>query len=217
MSAIISESDEHYQRIPIGRITQNSANDYTEVEIEPAEAATNSGTAVINISLKPTYVPNAFGKGRHGASVWDVKQWIHKWLAPIIMEAGQTNGLSWNITDDGATRTVQPRLSDEGVLEAYETEAKTITGAAGEIFTLMETTTKHPQPMEILDGNSFNLLLTASKYRMGMDSVGLGSTRESQLAMDARRVIVPLNEVFFDREDIAGLLDAVVLESILGN
>lgn len=217
MSAIITDSDQHYQRHPMASLAQNSANDTTEVLLESGETATNSGTATVAADMKPEFAPNAFGKGKHGATVWDIKKIQAEVSVSIRTEAGQLdNTQEWWITNDGTIRTAAPRISGVGTEEKRKLNASTVTGAAGEIVTIQDLVKDIDYPMEIIDGISFHKLWTRNQYRFGINGTGLPATFSVHLAFDGRRVVVPLTELFFDRDTIAGLLDAVVLEAILG-
>ncbi len=213
---LLSEGDQHYQYVAILSLAQASANDYTEVAMDGAGTPTNSGTSNQRESLLPEFAPNAFGKGKHGAAVWDIKEFLVGQTRGNVLEAGQTNLLGWAIVDDGTTRTSLAGEHLPGYVAADEVETKSITGAAGEVFTVQKLRNRYAFPMDIVDGQSSHFLATAAAYRFGIDSTGIAVTNEFRLGMRARRVIIPLIEVYFDRETIAGLLDAVILESILG-
>lgn len=219
-SAIISEGvDEHYQYIGVASLLQNAANDYTEVLLDTGEAGTNSGVAVITVSLLPEFAPNAFGKRSHGATCWDVKSWYMTTGASVIAEAGQTNTQTIGIHSQVAVRTTPPGVhaADAGPVPPMQLTAKTITGAAGEVVQLDKQFEKIDMPQERFpDGNSFHNLLTKGRYSLYIDGTGNPAVTNVRFGMWARRVTVPLNELFFDRDTIEGLLDAVVLEAILG-
>ncbi len=213
--AITSASDQHYQYVPISSLLQNSANDYTEVRIDNTSSATNSGVATHNEDIEPEFSPNAFGKSSHGVACWDVKRWVFRSSIAPLTEAGQINNLSYGITDDGLTRTAIPTPDDDGYLLMNDYEVKTITGATGEVVSFFNKVQRIDEPMDIIDGTSFHHLLTKSHYRFFLDGTGLPGVVAVGFGILARRVLVPLTEVFFDRETISGLLDAVILESLL--
>lgn len=214
-SAILSESDQHYQHVGLVRLTQNNVNDYTEVEIEPGKVATNSGLVIHTTSLAPSLAPNAFGKGKHGAQVWDVKEWVVKMkpLPNLISNTFAWQG--WALTDDGATRTSIATPSETGFVDGDEEQTANTTGAAGEISHWGRVVNRWPQPSDIIGGTSFNNLLTAERYRIGIQSVGNTGKPQLDFGMKARRVLIPLNEVFFDRGTLANLLNMIAIEALL--
>jgi len=216
---IISDTDLHYQYVPIASLIQGSASDYTEVLLEDGETATNSGVVVITNEIKAEFVPNAFGKARHGASVWDIKQWTFDTSREVEMETAQvTNAMEYGVHNSAATRTVRPRAHEVGYLIAHHMFATDFATASGEVGTVTELVKQDPMPIERQpSGNSFNYLATKSRYVLYLDGTGEDvSVVSLSLGIWARRVIVPLTELFFDRETIAGLLDNVILDSIFG-
>lgn len=214
--AILSASDQHYQHVGIARLLQNAANDYTEVRLDGSSTATNSGVATHRNDIEPEFSPNAFGKSNHGVACWDVKRFIFRPSRNVVLEAAVINNLQYGITDDGQTRTTPVLPDEDGWVEGADFEATSLTGAAGEITQVADKVKRYDQPFDMSDGqNTFHNLLTKSQYRLYIGGAGNPAVLTIMLGMLARRVLVPLTEVFFDRETIEGLLDAVILESIL--
>jgi len=219
VTAILSDTDEHYRYIAVGAITQNAANDYAEVLLESGEAGTASSTAVITTELKGDFAPNAFGKDKHGVAVWDVKQWHSVWdNLSGLLEAAQTNDVSWGIHSGPAVRTtvIPIENQDAGPVPEKKWSAQDIQAAAGEVYRTIKLDDQYLEPVDNIGGTSFGRLLTRERYSLFVDATGNSAAHKISVGMDARRVIVPLTEVFFDRDTIAGLLDAVVLDAILG-
>ncbi len=218
MGAILSESDQHYMYIGIATITQNAANDHQEIILDAGEGPTNNGSGSVTTPMLPETVLNAFGKGRHGVGVWDVKKWQVIFNAIVVMEAGQVNSQHWGVHSLEGNQSAIPAGSNKngGPVPARGVLARSITGAAGEVTSMLELHDHQDNPAENFDGTSFNQLLTKGNYRFWIDGAGNPNVVTAELGAWMRRVIVPLTEVFFDRDTIEGLLDAIVLSSILG-
>jgi len=207
----------HYQHVGIGSLVQSSANDYTEAIIKSGESATNSGTFTLTEAIEVEFIPDAFGKDKHGGSVWDCKEFDFHVNLPVEIEAGQVNSKQYGIHSDSEVRTTEIRPDDKDYVAGVVEFVETTTGAAGEIVQdRRNLITRYKFPQELIDGNTYGLLLTKAQYKLYMDGGGNAAVFTLRAGMLARRVIVPLTEVFFDRETIAGLLDAVILDSLLG-
>lgn len=221
VTAMPSESDMHYQHVGVAALTQNAADDYTEVELNGGADAngttpTNSGTVVNTNSLAPELALNAYGKGKHGASVWDVKEFLVGWNTTPPNVAGTIVTLDWALSSDGATRTSPVLPHEDAFVEGDSRVVNNTSAAAGTTTTGVNSKIqRYPQPQQMIGGHEFHNILTKAKYRFGIDGSNDTGAKTARLGMKARRVIVPLTEVFFDRGTISGLLDAVVLESIL--
>lgn len=214
--AALSETDIHYQYIPLATLTQNAANDYTEVQIETGETATNSGASVITNELKSEFVPNAFGKGNHGASVWDIKQWEMEPNKPVEQEVA-SNELMYGVHTEASTRTGEILKHEDDYLIGNHEFSEVTEAAAGEL--IQDRPTKEfvkTMPQEVIDGQTFGYLATKGQYKLYINSSGEAAVTAIRLGIWARRVIIPLTELYFDRDTIEGLLDNVILATIFG-
>lgn len=216
--AALSETDIHYQYVPLISLTQGSANDYTEAKIESGEAASNSGVVVQNNELKSEFVPNAFGKGAHGASVWDIKQWEMEPNKPVEAEAAQSNQQQFGVHTSPTTQTTELLKHQDGYLignnDFHEAqEAATNTGITQDRPTQEFVKT---MPQEVIDGQTFGYLATKGQYTFYLNGAGNAAVSAVRLGIWARRVVIPLTELYFDRDTIEGLLDNVILASIFG-
>lgn len=216
--AITSSTDQHYQYVPMGSILQNAANDYTEILMESGKSASNSGTGVVTNELKVEFVPSAFGKGVHGGSCWDIKSWDFEVAIPVEVEAAQVNRQNFGIHTLTSVQTTAPLRHQDGYLIDIQEFAESQTGAAGELLQdRAELGVTKDMPIQFFeDGISFNYLATKAAYNFYIDGIGNAAVHTARFGIWARRVIVPLTELFFDRDTIAGLLDGVILEQILG-
>ncbi len=64
-----------------------------------------------------------------------------------------------------------------------------------------------------VDGNDAHLLLTAAHYHLWTEGTGLGAAETMALGMQARRMAIDVEELFFDRAVLTSILDALVVSS----
>ncbi len=212
------DDDMHYQLVSIGTLTESAANTFTTSLINRPEDM-NSNMTTQNNGLGVEMVVNAFGKGRHGLSVWDVKEFLIGFTEYVDVD-GDDNQVQWALTSGDVPLIVHVPSAGGGndfvVGDRVTAESATIT-AVGEINAQdrLISNSRWQMPMEIIEGNSSHLLMTAENYHLAIKGIGEGAAKVLFAAFYGRRVLIELNEVFFDRGDVKELLNAVLLAGLL--
>lgn len=216
MPTTLVEGNEHYDYVPIGSIVMDGANGFENQEVTSEEQADSTATvSAKHVSLAPTLVPNSFGKGLHGALCWDVQEWVMALSSSPDLEADQTNSMIMGISSGGVGTVIRNPDDAEYVLQR-SIQNKNLSTAAGESNHVIELVKHFPNPMQIIEGNSFHKLLTKARYHINIAGSGNATARTGRWGMSARQVMVPLLEVFLDRDTIESLISFGVLAGILG-
>lgn len=217
-AAILQDIDEHYQYIAL-------AADPDDDEASFIQSAADADT-VIQIDaerIKPELIFNGFGQGRHGVLVWDVKRFTIRLLFNLQgITVNEQNGFLIAIQSDNnrempvaANRSVESPAGSQWI-DGMDWQHNSDQNAAGEVVTFWNRIKQLVQPKENIEGTDFGRLLTSAHYAVGISSsANFASTAlQIQLGMDARRVMVPLTEVFFDQQSLDAFLGQIALAAI---
>lgn len=217
-AAILSDIDEHYQYIALTPDPDDAQTTFVQ-----SAADTDTVIQVDDARIKPELIFNGFAKGRHGVMVWDVKRFVLRLLFSLPKTAADNaESVLISIQSDNnrempvaANRSVStPALSDW--VDGVELQVDNDETAAGKAQLLWDRIRRLVQEKENIDGFSFGRLLTSAHYAIGIGSTAGFSAAplQIQLGMDARRVMVPLTEVFFDQQSLDAFLGQIALAAI---
>ncbi len=216
---VLFEDDQHYQLVPIGTLTESAANTFTTSPINTTGDMTAVMTSQQN-GVGVEMVVNGFGKGKHGLSVWDVKEFVVAPLGGVDVDAGD-NQLDYAISF-GDAPTTSPPVPSSSEATGWVMGNRIISdnqevSAVGEIFAIQKVFSdgRWAMPQEIIGGDSVHYLMTEEDYHVSVLGTGQAAATALTMAMYARRVMIELNEVFFDRGDVKELLNAVLLQGLL--
>jgi len=197
MPATLQDIDEHSGFVNLTTLVESAPNTFTAAQIDDDE-------------ISPDIVLNAFGKGKHGMLVWEVKQWVVERNSMELINNTNTQTRFAIIADnsrDGEVPTAFIDADDGDYILQLVDDFFVSQAAAGEIAVHDPNRVQRINtPVDWLDGNNFGTLLTANHYHLATRGVGLVSAQTYRLGFWGRRVMVGITEAFFDQSAITELL-----------